>query len=142
MSADIEVKGLKETETMLVNMPRKLARKAVKTGIRKGIAPIRKHARANAPKDTGRLRRAIKSRVWKRPKKGEYGYKVIIDRGNSRDDPKGAWYGYFVDEGYVKEDGKHVEGKHFMTNAFDSQKDRAADITIKEIERGIDEATR
>jgi len=116
-------------------------KKEVRREVRAEIKPIRRAARAAAPARTGRLRRAIKARAWKRPARGEVGMKVLIDRGASRDDPRGAYYGAMVNSGYVR-GGRAVAGAHFMERAARSEGPAAAKAVSKAMARAIRRAAR
>lgn len=92
-------------------------KKAAKKATREGLRPIHADAKANAPRVTGRLRKAIKLRAWRRPARGEVGVKVSIDPGRKRDDPSGAYYGIMVEGGFVA-NGVYVPGRHMLEIAY------------------------
>jgi len=93
-------------------------KKAAKKETRDGLKPMLKSARAAAPRKTGRLRKAIKLRAWKRPNKGEVGSKVFIDPGRKRDDPRGAYYGSMVESGHIA-GGRYIPGRYMIRNAYE-----------------------
>ena len=131
-----DVKGAKELEKALKDLMPKEARKVVKTAVRLGAKPLLETAKNNAPVKTGRLRKAIKSRVWRNPDKGEAGQKVFINPGANSEDTKGAYYGNMIDSGHISKDGTFIPGAHFMDKAY-ALEQQASDMTIKEIENGI-----
>ena len=99
-------------------------KKTAKRAVRTGLKPLLIAARAAAPKKTGRLRRAIKQRAWRRPARGEVGSKVSIDPGRKRNDTKGAYYGLMVEWGYIV-DGRYVGGVHMLGKAYKQHGTRA-----------------
>ena len=124
----MNVAGGDEVSKMLDNLSKAEQgefKKAAKKEIRQAAKPILNAAKAGAPDKTGRLKRAIKLRAWRRPNRGEIGVKVFIDPGKSRDDPKGAYYGAMRNSGFIA-NGTYVPGSHFMENAHDRHGEAAA----------------
>ena len=91
-------------------------KKAAKKATREGLKPLHAAAKAGVPVETGRLRKAVKLRAWRRPKQGEVGMKVFIDPGDNRADPRGAYYGSMVESGHIA-GGTYVPGRHFLRRA-------------------------
>lgn len=61
-----EMHGFKELSNELKSLKKGMRTKIVKPGVRKGGAEVRKAAKRIAPKDTGLLRKSIKSKVTAR----------------------------------------------------------------------------
>jgi hypothetical protein len=99
-------------------------KKAAKKETREGLRAILAAAKAAAPVQTGRLRKAIKLRAWRRPGRGEVGNKVFIDPGRKRDDPRGAYYGSMIESGRVV-GGRYIAGRYMLTNAYKQGGDAA-----------------
>lgn len=136
---DMNITGGGRLERLFRNLARAeqgAIKKEVRREVRAAIRPVRDAARAAAPKRTGRLRRAIKVRAWKRPERGEVGAKVMIDRGASRDDLKGAYYGAIVNSGYIRR-GRAVVGAHFMEHAARTAGPAAGKRVAKSVARTI-----
>lgn len=55
-----EVRGLKELQAQLADLPAKLAAKALAQGMKKAMAPVLAAAKAMAPRDTGALADSLK----------------------------------------------------------------------------------
>lgn len=138
----LNVEGLDELENYLEELPKKDAKKAVRRGLTPGARKLVDAARAAAPVDTGRLRKAIKAKSTNRKylKYSEVARDLYINPGKSRDDPKGAWYGPMVDSGYISKSGKHVPGHHFMDKAYNSTADIAASIAQEKILEQLEKA--
>jgi len=119
MTADLTVTGGDEIAAALDSLGKaeqREFRKAAKRVTREALKPVHAAARAGAPKKTGRLRRAVKLRAWRRPAPGEVGMKVYIDPGDNRDDTRGAYYGNMIESGHIA-GGRYVPGRHFLRKA-------------------------
>lgn len=112
-------------------------KKAAKRAMRTAMKPVLAAARGGVRNRSGRLKRAVKMRAWRKPKRGEVGVKVFIDPGKSRDDPKGAWYGGIVNGGYIQ-NGRYHPGQHFMEHAHDSHGKKAGEDLAKGLSRAAD----
>jgi HK97 gp10 family phage protein len=60
MSDLVQVKGLKELNQFLQQLPAKIERNVLRGALRAGARPVQQQAKANAPKDTGQLAAGIK----------------------------------------------------------------------------------
>ena len=60
---DLRIKGLKATLKVMEQLPQNVNKNATKRAMRKAVKPLRDSARANAPRDSGTLKKAIRSRV-------------------------------------------------------------------------------
>ena len=85
------VEGLKELARNSNKLKASFARSTLRTALRGAAAPVRKEARALAPKETGTLRRAIKSKA--RVSRDGYGMADVgVEKGP-------AFYGHFIELG-------------------------------------------
>lgn len=57
----IEMKGLKETMAFLEAFPKRIQNGAVRSALTAAARPVRDQARANAPRETGKMAKAIKT---------------------------------------------------------------------------------
>jgi HK97 gp10 family phage protein len=136
---NITIKGSKAIERAFRELPSKLARKAIRQGLRAGAKIVRDGAVADAPEDTGLTRKAIKVRSG-RSRKNRFSMAVIIGKGNY----KGAtFYGAFQEFGWETGSRKspnrrEVPGKHFMRRAMESKRDAAESAILETIADGIE----
>ncbi|WP_426994449.1 HK97-gp10 family putative phage morphogenesis protein [Methylomonas sp. CM2] len=117
MNSAIEVKGLAEVKAALSQLTPKLAERLTRIALRQGANYMAKQIRAAAPIKTGRLRKAVKvrtSKINRLQKNGRVGVFVSVYPGKSRKDPKGAWYGKFVENGYNR-GSQQVTGRQAVT---------------------------
>lgn len=106
-TGQMKVHGLQDLQKKLQLLPKEIAGKGASgplaAATREAAKEWQKEAQQRAPKKTGRLARAIKVRREKDPQKfpgrpNEL-YHVGVDVGRKRDDPNGAWYWWFVENG-------------------------------------------
>lgn len=148
----VTITGLAEVNKALTELSKKVQRKVISKACRAAAKTIQAKAKTNAPKGpTGLLKRAIKVRVSKyvgnrKKKRSEVAINVQIGKG----DFKGkTFYGAFQEFGWKsgrrfarsqKDTRKQIPGKHFMENAYKSERDQAVNALVDELKRGIEEA--
>lgn len=107
------VKGLDQVKNAFKQLPEKLATRITRQVLRQGANDMARKIRAAAPVKTGRLRKAIRVRnssIHTLRKNGNVGVFVTVYAGKNRKDPKGAWYGKFIENGYNR-GSKAVTGR-------------------------------
>lgn len=138
----ITIRGIKETQRALYSYSQQLGDKIVLKALTSGARPFVTQARANAPSRTGRLKRAIfvkRSRIYNGKRlSNKLGVYVGVRRGRSRDDPRGAYYANFMENGWHDRGRRWHEGRRFMFRAFLSQRETAVRIAVAEIKIGSD----
>jgi HK97 gp10 family phage protein len=162
---ELKVTGLREVQRSLYAYSQQLGDKVVIQALLEGARFMQKRARANAPKLTGRLRRGIvvrKSKINNGKRSELLGVYMTLRKGRGKADPKDAFYGRFVEDGYNVR-GKSRTGKgqraeivnrfgrtgrkslpglrdvppqRYMKRAFDSTKEASAQLIIRATERG------
>jgi len=141
----VDVKGGAEAEALLARLSRaegRQLRNACRRAVRKHLAPLRTLARANVPVKTGRLRKAIKLKEWRKAARGEVGSRLVVDPGATRADPHGAFYGMMVEQGHLTRGGKFVPGAFFLTRAYAAGGQAAGQAAARDIGEAIDEVVR
>ena len=111
---EAEVVGLKEFKKLANTLPEKVKRRVVLKSLRAAARNVRDEAKKelkslikHKSESTGRLAKAIKvkgkqNRKWKNFFKAS----VIVNKGESRGDKKGAFYWRFVEYGTKKQSPK------------------------------------
>ena len=133
---EIDISGLQETQKAIYDFSNKLGDRVTQMALRSGANFMLKQIRESAPKRTGRLRRALvvkNSRIHQRRRNGNVGVYITIRPGKNRNDPKGAYYGRFVESGY-RRGKKQVAGRFFVKNTFNRLKEPSAQLIVKNIE--------
>lgn len=80
--ADFPVKGLKELDAYLSALPKKLETGAYRAGLTAAAAVIRDEAKLRAPKQTGKMARAIRSGSPRKNQDGTFSIRVSLDKGD------------------------------------------------------------
>lgn len=137
---EIKITGLKEVQRSLYAYSQQLGDRVVRNALREGAKVVQKQARANAPKRTGTLRRNIvikNSRINNGKRNETIGVYLTVNKSKkgARND---AFYGRFVEDGYISRGGNRIEGVRFMGRAFDSGKSSAVNQIIRAIEVGAE----
>lgn len=151
----IDISGIQETQRKIFKFSQALGDRVTLLALRSGANFMLKQIRLAAPKKTGRLRRAIvvkNSRINRIRRNGRVGVYITIKPGKHRHDPKGAYYGSFVEHGHgfgkktklgffrrVFTGAKNksrlkIAGKFFVKNTFNRTKKQAVQLVIKNIE--------
>jgi HK97 gp10 family phage protein len=137
----VTVHGLKElrdalTRKIPLEMQAKVLQQALTAGTKMTVAA----ARALAPRDTGRMKKAIYAARDKRGSKLTYEQRVVtVRRGKKRDDPRGAYYWKFVEFGHKTAKG-HVAPNPFIRPAFETTKLSAVDAIKDKLKLAIEKA--
>jgi HK97 gp10 family phage protein len=161
----IQISGLTEIQEQLRQLPGKIAKKVVYQALRAGATVVHKQVQANAPVRTRTLKKGFKiarSRIHRSAT--EFGVYMTLKKGGGRADPKDAFYGRWVENGYLR--GKktqtvrtarsdrpgqsrnrlvgtiQVPGQFFIKRAFDAKKNQAVDTIVQAAEAKIEILTR
>lgn len=141
IKARLQVKGADKIIRGLFEIEPRMARKVVRQSLRKGLNPIQRLAKSDAPVKTGLVKKSIKIRAVKR-KKDRIAMKVTIGKDNFVGK---AFYGAFQEFGYKHgsrklppEQRPEVPGKHFMQEAFTHGAPIAEAITLGALKQGFD----
>lgn len=129
----LEVKGIEEVKAAFRQLPKEIARKALRGALMDGAEVIRREARVLAPRRSGKLAKSIIRRARTRPRAGDMTVSVGADRR--------AWYWHFVEFGHrlVRGRGKRnkrvvgqVRSRSYLRAAFDR---RGADAAKRVMQR-------
>ena len=112
-----KIEGLADLQKELAKVPQKIAKGALRSGVRAGAAIVGKQARINCPVRTGRLKKSIKWR-GRKTKRG-----IVAAAAMSLNCP----YAHLVEFGTVVRYNKkgacrgEVVAQRFMTRALDAK---------------------
>jgi HK97 gp10 family phage protein len=141
MDVTVKITGLKEAQKALYSYSQQMGDRVVRAALRQGANLVLKQARANAPKRTGALKKALRVANSKinngRKRKGVIGLYLSIRRGKGRGDPRDAFYGKFVESGWQSGQTK-VAGQKFVERAYLSQRENAAKLIAQSAIRGAE----
>lgn len=153
----IEVKGLKEVQKALYSYSQKMGDRIILSSLRQGANLIKKAAAANAPRDTGALKKSLRvsrSKIHRGKFSGDMiGLYLTIRKGRGRKDPKDAFYGRWIESGWnvrgrasaktsrgrrSARGVRDIPGKKFIESAFLSNRESALRLIILSAERGAE----
>ena len=141
MDVTVKITGLKEAQKALYSYSQQIGDRVVRAALRQGANIVLKQARANAPKRTGALKKALRVANSKinngRKRNGVIGLYLSIRKGKGRGDAKDAFYGKFVESGWQSGKTK-VAGQKFVERAYLSQRENAAKLIAQSAIRGAE----
>ena len=119
--------------------------KHVTSSVKKSMNPILKQAKSDAPDLTGNLKKGMKLVGEKAKPKGRKVYRLVFDRAMNeifqKKDRSGEVAGYYPvsqEYGYFTRDGRYIEGKKFIRNAFNQNVQKVEESIIKNMQEKID----
>jgi phage protein, HK97 gp10 family len=146
MAKKSRISGLGELERAferLGKVPQTVATKSA----RAGATIVQKAAKANAPEDTGKLKRGIVLKRERSKVKGKTVYDVLPDPGMNNEfvktskDGKRSYYPASQEYGFLTVDGRYIPGYRYMRRAADDNvhvvEEKILEVTGKEIDKAL-----
>lgn len=136
----VKILGMAELAAALKALPPEIASKSggpLRRALRAAAKKVQLRARALAPKESGRLSRAIVIQTDRHPQNVTERMVVRPRAGKSRADQKGAYYWHFLEFGTVRQ-----PAQPFIRPAFDAVKDEALDEFKRHLTAGVIRAVR
>lgn len=130
-NAAIIVTGIKDIDRRLKTLLPRLQKKVIRQGMRAGLKVIAAEVKANAPVDTGRMKKAVQVRAVKSRKRGSIALEVRISgkvAGLIKPGRNPVFYPAIVEYKF----------RQFMKRAFNSKGEAARQVTINAIRMGIE----
>jgi HK97 gp10 family phage protein len=151
------ITGDKELDRLFQMLPDGMQKRVLRPALRAAAKVIQAQAVANAPKDTGALKKSIKVRAGKRSRKGIVRVNVTTSKDSTTLYKGKQYYGAFIEFGHhvgkrtaevkrtqkanpgtrVSGGRRFIEPKPFMRPAFDSKKKEATKVASDLIAKGI-----
>lgn len=142
MAETLEITGLKEAQKALYAYSQQMGDRVVRSALRQGANLVLRQARANAPRRTGALRKALRvanSRLYNGKRSRDViGLYLSIRKGKGRKDSRDAFYGRFVESGWTSRGGRAIPGKRFVQRAYQAQRQAAARLIAQSAIRGAE----
>ena len=127
----------------------KVPQKHVTTAAKKGMSPVLKAARADAPEDTGDLKRGTILVGEKSRYKGKKVYRIIFDPAMNdvfqKKNAKGKIVGYYPisqEYGFFARNGRYIPGYRFVRDALTDNARKTEEIIIDTMKTKIDQEIR
>jgi HK97 gp10 family phage protein len=153
--ARVKIDGVEELQKAMAKLPANVAKKHMRTAIRRGIVLVRDHIKANAPIRTqasrrgvrrgqkaakpGRLRRLVRVKS-RRGKRGYLKVSLQYPTEGRSDDPKNAFYWRFVVDGFTHTNGQQIPGNDYIQKAVDQRFLAIISTVISETNKGVRES--
>jgi len=141
---NFKVEGMKELERSLKKLG-KVPQKHVTASAKKGMNIVLKQSRANAPVDTGMLKKGIKL-VGERAKvKGKKIYRVVFDRNMNdvfqKKNKEGKVTGYYPvsqEYGFFAKNGRYIPGYRFIHDSLADNTQKVEKTIVTTMKQKID----
>ena len=141
---EFRIEGMEELRK-LMREAGKVPQKHVTSSSRKGMNIVLKDARANAPEDTGTLKRGMKLKGERSRRKATKVYQVIFDAGYNhifqKPNQDGKITGYYPvsqEYGYFAKNGRYIPGFRFTHQALTDNAKSVEHTIVNEIKRKLD----
>lgn len=143
MSQRTEIVGMKELERTIRELG-KLPQRCVTKAARNGAKIAEKDAKANAPVDTGNLKRGIVLKPEKSRVKGKKVFQVTFNRAMNdmfvkiSKDGKRAYYPASQEYGFFARNGRYIPGYRFLRKSIDKNENAIEDAIVNVLAKEID----
>ena len=139
-----KIEGMKELERSLKRLG-KVPQKHVTSSAKKGMNIALKNAKANAPYDTGALKKGIILAGEKAKAKGKKVYRIVFDRAMNdvfqKKNAEGKVTGYYPvsqEYGFFARDGRYIPGFRFIRDSLTDNVSKIEKTIVGEMKKKID----
>lgn len=145
---NFKIEGMKELERSLKRLG-KVPQKHVTSSAKKGMNIALKNAKANAPYDTGALKKGIKLVGEKSKLKGKKVYRIVFDREMNdvfqKKNEEGEVTGYYPvsqEYGFFAKNGRYIPGFRFIHDSLTDNAEKMEKTIVSTMKKKIDEEIR
>ena len=138
---DVDMRELQKSLKKLGNVPQK----HVTASARKGMSIVLKDAKANAPYDTGALKKGMKLQGERSRYKGKKVYKIIFDPAMNdvfqKKNKQGEVTGYYPvsqEYGFFAKNGRYIPGFRFIHNSLNDNAEKMEKTIVTTMKQKID----
>jgi hypothetical protein len=138
---DVDMRELQKSLKKLGNVPQK----HVTASARKGMSIVLKDAKANAPYDTGALKKGMKLQGERSRYKGKKVYKIIFDPAMNdvfqKKNKQGEVIGYYPisqEYGYFAKNGRYIPGYRFIHDSLEENAEKMEKTIVTTMKQKID----
>lgn len=139
-----KVEGMRELERSLKKLGQ-VPQKHVTSSARKGMNIALKQSKANAPVDTGMLKKGIVSKGERSRQKGKKVYRIVFDRNMNevfqKPNKEGKITGYYPisqEYGYFARNGRYIPGYRFISDSLTDNVSKIEKTIVSEMKKKID----
>ena len=144
MSLNLKIEGMKELRKSMKKLG-SVPQKHVTSSARKGMNIVLKDAKANAPYDTGDLKKGMILKGEKSRYKGKKVYRVVFDRAMNdvfqKKNKEGKVTGYYPvsqEYGYFAKNGRYIPGYRFIRDSLTDNVSKIESTIVSEMKKKID----
>ena len=141
---NFKIEGMKELERSLKRLG-KVPQKHVTSSAKKGMNIVLKQSRANAPYDTGALKKGIILAGEKAKAKGKKVYRIVFDRAMNdvfqKKNAEGKVTGYYPvsqEYGFFAKNGRYIPGYRFISDSLIENTSKIQQTIVSEMKKKID----
>ncbi len=141
---NFKIEGMKELKRSLKRLG-KVPQKHVTSSAKKGMNIALKNAKANAPYDTGALKKGIILVGEKAKVKGKKVYRIVFDRAMNdvfqKRNKEGKVTGYYPvsqEYGFFARDGRYIPGFRFIRDSLTDNVSKIEKTIVGEMKKKID----
>ena len=138
------IEGMKQLEKSLKKLG-KVPQKHVTASSKKGMNIVLKDAKANAPYDTGMLKKGIVLKGERSRSKGKKVYRVVFDRAMNdvfqKKNAEGKITGYYPvsqEYGFFAKNGRYIPGYRFISDSLTDNVSKIEKTIVGEMKKRID----
>lgn len=140
-----KVEGMKELQRSLKKLG-DIPQKHVTASSKKGMNIALKSSKANAPYDTGQLKKGIKLVGEKSKTKGKKVYRIVFDRAMNnvfqKKNSEGKITGYYPisqEYGYFAQNGRYIPGYRFIGDSLTENTQKIGKTIVDTMKKKIDQ---
>lgn len=144
-SVMVALEGDRDLVAAFKELRNDMGRKYLMSAVRKGANIMKTIIAANAPEDTGKLRRNLRIRTRKTKETVRAG--VVINQRGKKGDPNNAYYWSFIERGHRARQGNKTVGpprmvapNPFVRRSWDAWSRNAVRMMFQAFEKAIDRA--
>lgn len=138
---DVDMRELQKSLKKLGKVPQK----HVTASARKGMSIVLKDAKANAPYDTGALKKGMKLQGERSRYKGKKVYKIIFDPAMNdvfqKKNKQGEVIGYYPisqEYGYFAKNGRYIPGYRFIHDSLEENAEKMEKTIVTTMKQKVD----
>ncbi len=141
---NFKIEGMEQLQKSLKELG-KVPQKRVTASARKAMGIALKDSRANAPYDTGMLKKGIVLKGERSRSKGKKVYRIVFDRAMNdifqKPNKEGKITGYYPvsqEYGFFARNGRYIPGYRFISDSLTDNVSKIEKTIVSEMQKKID----
>lgn len=144
MKTRFRIEGMRQVQKSIKKLG-KVPQKHVTASSKKGMNIVLRDAKANAPVDTGNLKKGIKLSGERSKTKGKKVYQVVFDKSMNdvfqKKNAEGKVTGYYPvsqEYGFFARNGRYIPGYRFIHDSLAKNAQRSGKVMVDTMKQKID----